>query len=119
MYQKTVLDNGIRIVTHDMKQRESISIGFWIGVGGRYEQDRIKGAAHFLEHIVFKGSRKYSCSEIKELVEGVGGSLNAFTSEEHTCFYAKIPFKHLEQTFDVLADMVLFPNIFSEDVISH
>ncbi len=116
MYQKTVLENGIRVVTHDMKQRESIALGFWIGVGGRYEQDRIKGAAHFLEHIVFKGSQKYSCSEIKELIEGVGGSLNAFTSEEQTCFYAKIPSKHLEQTFDVLADMVFSPNISSEDV---
>lgn len=116
MYEKTVLPNGLRIVTHNMKQRESVALGFWIGVGGRYEQDRIKGAAHFLEHIAFKGSQKYSCEEIKELIEGVGGALNAFTSEEQTCFYAKIPCKHLEQTFDILADIVFYPKILAEDV---
>lgn len=116
MYRKDVLPNNLRIVTHDVKDRDSISIGFWVGVGGRYEEDRIKGAAHFLEHIVFKGSQKFSCEAIKEKIEGVGGALNAFTSEEHTCFYAKIPAKHLEQTFDVLADMVFFPKILPKDV---
>lgn len=116
MYRKDVLSNNLRVVTHDVKDRDSISIGFWVGVGGRYEEDRIKGAAHFLEHIVFKGSQKFSCEEIKEKIEGVGGALNAFTSEEQTCFYAKIPSKHLEQTFDVLADMVFFPKILPKDV---
>lgn len=117
MYTKTVLPNGLRIITHNMKERDSIALGFWIGVGGRYEDDRLKGAAHFLEHIVFKGSHKYKCDQIKELIEGVGGALNAFTSEEQTCFYAKIPSKHLEQTFDVLADMVAHPKITAADVV--
>ncbi len=116
MYQKTVLSNGLRIITHDMKERDSITLGFWVGVGGRYEDDRLKGAAHFLEHIAFKGSRKYTCEQIKVLVEGVGGALNAFTSEEQTCFYAKIPSKHLKQTLDVLADIVIHPNIADKDV---
>lgn len=116
MYQKTTLPNGLRIITHDMKERDSIALGFWVGVGGRYEEDRLKGAAHFLEHVAFKGSRKYSCEQIKTLIEGVGGALNAFTSEEQTCFYAKIPSRHLEQTFDVLADMVIHPNIADKDV---
>ncbi|MBI5150848.1 MAG: insulinase family protein [Candidatus Omnitrophica bacterium] len=116
MYTKTTLPNGLRIVTHDMKERDSIALGFWIGVGGRYEPDRIKGAAHFLEHIVFKGSRQYSCEEIKTSIEGVGGALNAFTSEEQTCFYAKIPSQHLAQTFDVLADMMLHPNMAEADI---
>lgn len=116
MYNKTTLPNGLRIVTHHMKERDSIALGLWVGVGGRYEEDRLKGAAHFMEHIVFKGSRKYSCDEIKMLIEGVGGTLNAFTSEEQTCFYAKIPSKHLRQTFDVLADMVVYPKIDSKDV---
>ncbi len=116
MYRKDVLPNNLRVVTHDVKDRDSIAIGFWVGVGGRYEEDRIKGAAHFLEHIVFKGSKKFSCEAIKEKIEGVGGALNAFTSEEQTCFYAKIPSKHLEQTFDVLADMVFFPKINPKDV---
>lgn len=116
MYQKSTLKNNLRIVTHEMKDRDSIALGFWVGVGGRYEQDRIKGAAHFLEHIVFKGSKKYKCEEIKERVEGVGGTLNAFTSEEQTCYYAKIPSKHLEQAFDVLSDMVFYPTISASDV---
>lgn len=116
MYKKTVLNNGVRIITHDIRDRDSIALGFWIGVGGRYENDRIKGIAHFLEHIVFKGSRKYSGEEIKRGIEGVGGTLNAFTSEEQTCFYAKIPSKHISQTFDVLADMVLYPKIITADV---
>lgn len=116
MYKKTILQNGLRVVTHNIKDRASIALGFWIAVGGRYEDDRLKGAAHFLEHIAFKGSRKYSCEDIKVLIEGVGGALNAFTSEEQTCFYAKIPAKHLNRTFDVLADMVVHPRIAAKDV---
>src|SRR3989338_4742148 len=116
MYKKTVLNNGVRIITHDIRDRDSIALGFWIGVGGRYEDDRIKGIAHFLEHVVFKGSKKYSGEEIKRRIEGIGGALNAFTSEEQTCFYAKIPAKHINQTFDVLADMVLHPKITAVDV---
>lgn len=116
MYQKTVLDNNLRVVTHDMKDRQSVALGFLIGSGGRYENDDNKGAAHFLEHILFKGSKKYSCSEIKEKIEGVGGSLNAFTSEEQTCYFAKIPAKHLNKTFDILADMVFHPLIAKTDV---
>jgi len=116
MYKKTELKNGLRVVSHDMKDRDSVSLGIWVGVGGRYEEDRIKGAAHFMEHIVFKGSRQYTCEQIKENIEGVGGALNAFTAEEQTCYYAKIPAKHVEKTFDVLADMVLFPKITQRDV---
>lgn len=116
MYKKTVLNNGIRIVTNNIKDRDSIALGFWVGAGGRYESDREKGIAHFLEHVVFKGSQKYSGEEIKMRVEGVGGALNAFTSEEQTCFYAKIPSKHLDRTFDVLADMVVYPKITAKDV---
>jgi predicted Zn-dependent peptidase len=116
MYKKDMLRNGLRVVTNNIKDRDSISIGFWVGVGGRYEEDRLKGAAHFLEHILFKGSQKYSCEEIKMRIEGVGGALNAFTSEEQTCFYAKIPAKHLDQTFDILADMILHPKITLGDV---
>lgn len=117
MYKKTVLPNGLRIITHDMKQRDSIAVGLWIAAGGRYEPEAIKGAAHFLEHIIFKGSRKYSCEQIKELIEGVGGTLNAFTSEEQTCFYAKIPTRHFHQTFDVLTDMVFHPLIPAKEMV--
>jgi len=117
MYKTEQLKNGLRIITQEMKDRDSVSIGIWVGVGGRYEDDSIKGATHFLEHVVFKGSEKYSCEDIKEKIEGVGGSLNAFTSEEQTCFYAKIPSKHINQTFSVLADMVFYPKIRQSDVV--
>ncbi|HOW34866.1 MAG TPA: pitrilysin family protein [Candidatus Omnitrophota bacterium] len=116
MYKKTVLNNKLRVATHEMKGRDSVSVGIWIGAGGRYENTQNKGAAHFLEHIVFKGTKKYPCYAIKELIEGVGGSLNAFTDEELTCYFAKIPAKHLERTFDILTDMTLFPLVSSEDV---
>lgn len=116
MYQQATLNNGIRVVTHDLKDRDSAAIGILVGVGGRSESDRIKGAAHFLEHIVFKGSKKYSCAQIKERVEGVGGSLNAFTGEERTCYYAKVPAPYVEQAFDVLADMFRQPLIRKNDM---
>lgn len=109
MYQKMFLPNGLRIATHPMKQRDSVGVGIWVAAGGRYESDAQKGVAHFLEHMLFKGSRKYSCEEIKERIEGVGGALNAFTAEEKTCYYAKIPSRHLAQTFDILGDMVIAP----------
>jgi predicted Zn-dependent peptidase len=111
MYQKTQLKNNITVVSQEFKDRESIAIGVWVGSGGRFEDDRIKGAAHFFEHMAFKGSRKYSCNEIKEKVEGVGGSLNAFTAEEQTCFFAKVPRKHFATTLDILSDIVFYPNL--------
>jgi predicted Zn-dependent peptidase len=116
MYQKSQLKNNITVVSQEFKDRESIAVGVWVGSGGRYEDDRIKGAAHFFEHMAFKGSRKYSCNEIKEKVEGVGGSLNAFTAEEQTCFFAKVPRKHFPQTLDILADIVFFPNLDKKDL---
>ena len=116
MRRITQLPNKVRIVTQEFKDRESASIGIWLAAGGRYENKDNKGVAHFLEHMAFKGSAKYSCDEIKQLVEGVGGNLNAFTAEEETCYYAKVPAKHLKETFDVLADISFFPKITPKDL---
>jgi len=116
MYKKTLLPNHLRVISHEMKDRDSVSIGVWIAAGGRHENKKNKGTTHFLEHSLFKGSEKYSCEEIKEEIEGVGGTLNAFTGEEYTCYFAKIPAKHLKRTFDILADMVLHPLIAKKDV---
>ncbi len=116
MYHKTTLPNGLRVISHNIKERDSVALGIWIGVGGRYENDRVKGAAHFLEHMLFKGSKKYGCAEIKKNVEGVGGTLNAFTSEEQTCYYAKIPAQHFAKTFDTLGDMVSSPLLKEQDL---
>src|SRR6202142_4443395 len=103
MRRISTLPNQIRVVTKELKDRKSASIGVWVASGGRYENKANKGVAHFLEHMAFKGSVKYSCDEIKQLVEGVGGNLNAFTAEEETCYYAKVPANHFKETFDILA----------------
>ncbi len=91
-------------------------MGIWIKVGGRYEKPGTKGSAHFLEHLLFKGSSKYTCSQIKERIEGVGGALNGFTSEEFTCYLAKLPCRHSEEALDILSDMVLRPLLTEEDI---
>ncbi len=116
MRRITQLPNKIRVVTKECKDRDSASIGVWLAAGGRYEGEDNKGVAHFLEHMAFKGSAKYSCDEIKQLIEGVGGNLNAFTAEEDTCYYAKVPANHLKETFDVLADISFFPKITPKDL---
>jgi len=116
MRRITQLSNKVRIVTEELKDRDSVSIGVWVAAGGRYEAKEIKGVAHFIEHMAFKGSLKYSCDEVKQLIEGVGGNLNAFTAEEETCYYAKVPARHLKPTFDVLADISFFPKITPKDL---
>jgi len=92
-----------------MANMQSLSLGIWIKVGGRYETFQNKGVSHFLEHLLFKGTKKYSCRKIKESIEGVGGSLNGFTSEELTCYLVKIPARYLNLALDVLSDMVVNP----------
>lgn len=109
MYRKTKLNNGLRIVTHNMSGMRSVALGIWIKVGGRYESGDNKGISHFLEHLLFKGTQKYSCRKIKESIEGAGGSLNGFTSEEATCYLVKIPAVHLDLALDILSDMVMHP----------
>ncbi len=116
MRRVTELPNKIRIVTQELKDRDSVSVGVWLAAGGRYENTGNKGVAHFLEHMAFKGSAQYSCSQIKEMVEGVGGNLNAFTAEEETCYYAKVPATHFKKTFDVLADISFFPTLSPQDL---
>ncbi len=116
MYQKTILDNGLRLITYVMPRMQSVALGVWVRVGGRDESKDIKGAAHFLEHLVFKGSRKYSCREIKELIEGVGGMVNGFTSEEATCYFAKLPATKQFRAMDILIDMVRNPLLNLSDI---
>jgi len=115
MYKKTELNNGLKIITYNMPNMQSVALGIWIRVGGRYENDQNKGISHFLEHIVFKGSKKYSCRSIKESIEGIGGTLNGFTSEELTCYLVKIPGRYLESALDVLSDMVINPKMPRQD----
>ncbi len=116
VYKKRKLDNGLRVITCSMGHMKSISLGIWIGVGGRYENKRNAGISHFLEHLLFKGSKKFSGKEIKESIEGVGGSLNGFTSEEFTCYLVKVVKKYLNQSLNVLSDMVINPKLASPDI---
>jgi len=92
-----------------MPQMESVAIGVWVGIGGRYEPKRVSGISHFIEHLLFKGTDRRNAKQISETVEGIGGYLNAFTGEENTCYYAKASHKHLDTLLDVLSDMYLHP----------
>lgn len=112
----TVLPNGLRVITTPMPEMESVTVGLWIGVGGRYEPARISGISHFIEHLLFKGTRHRSSRDVSQAVEGIGGYLNAFTGEENTCYYAKASHRHLDTLLDVLADMFRHPRFAGEDI---
>lgn len=114
MYRLTRLPNGVRIATASMPHMRSVAVGLWAGVGGRHEKARQGGIAHFIEHLLFKGTARRSAKAITEDVEGLGGYLNAFTTEDHTCYYAKASARHLRSLCDVLTDMYLesaFPEV--------
>ena len=115
-YKIEQLKNGVCVVANPMKERKSVSIGIWAHVGGRNETPKESGISHFLEHLVFKGTKTRTANQIKEAVEGVGGSLNAFTGEEYTAFVARIASRHFPQVFEVLAEMVLDASLKKEDV---
>jgi predicted Zn-dependent peptidase len=108
-YKKTVLPGGLSIVTEEIPYLKSISVGIWIEVGSRDEDARNNGITHFIEHMVFKGTRHYSLRRIAQSLESVGGYLNAFTSKEHTCYYARALDADLALSIDVLTDLVEYP----------
>ncbi len=115
-YELTTLPSGMKVVSAPLNERRSVAVGIWVHVGGRDETPGISGVSHFLEHLVFKGTERRSAAQIKEAVEGRGGTLNAFTSEEYTCFLAKASSRHFEGVFDVLTDMVLGATLKQEDI---
>lgn len=104
--QKTVLPNGLKIVTEHIDSVKSISAGIWVKTGSRNESDKQAGITHFLEHMLFKGTENRTSFEIAQSMESVGGYLNAFTSTEYTCYYARCLDSKLEDALDVLSDMV-------------
>jgi predicted Zn-dependent peptidase len=107
MYQVTQLKNGLTVATAEMPQMMSVSVGLWVGVGSRYEPAALNGVCHFIEHLLFKGTKKRSAKKISQAVEGIGGYLNAFTSEEMTCFHARAGHDRFDDLLDVLLDMLL------------
>ncbi|MBI1991703.1 MAG: insulinase family protein [Candidatus Omnitrophica bacterium] len=115
-YRMATLSNGLGLVLRPMPQAQSVAVGVWVGAGGRYESSELAGVSHFLEHLLFKGTRRRSCEELKQAIEGVGGSLNGFTAEEFTCYMVKAPHRYTRRAIDVLADMVQRPRFSLDDV---
>jgi predicted Zn-dependent peptidase len=116
MYKKHQLNNGLKIIASSMPHMNSVSLGIWIGVGGRNESVRESGISHLIEHMLFKGTLKRSARELKESVEGIGGSLNGFTADEATCYMVKVPAHRLELGLDILTDMVFNARFDEEDI---
>ncbi|HSB70802.1 MAG TPA: pitrilysin family protein [Candidatus Methylomirabilis sp.] len=104
------------ILTERMPQVRSVSIGVWVKVGSRFETAERAGISHFIEHLLFKGTEHRSAEEIARAIDGVGGALDAFTSRETTCFYAKVLGEHLPLAVDLLSDLVLHPRLDPEDL---
>lgn len=105
VYNRTVLENGLKVITEAIPYVRSVSMGLWIDVGSRDESDSNAGVSHFIEHMVFKGTRNRSASEIASYLESVGGVLNAFTSREQTCYFAKFLDQHLSRAVEIIFDL--------------
>ena len=109
-FEKTTLANGVRVLTEAIPSVRSISVGVWIGSGSRDEEAQEAGISHFIEHMVFKGTQRRRMHHIARRLEAVGGYLNAFTSKEYTCYYARALDEHLGRAIDTVCDLVLEPN---------
>lgn len=117
MYQKVALHNNVHILTEDVPHVRSVAVGFWVDVGSRDEDSEINGVSHFIEHMMFKGTFHRTAKEIAEALDAVGGQLNAFTTKEYTCYYARVLDEHLGLAIDLLSDM-LFSTKFDQDDIN-
>src|SRR4030042_6700353 len=115
-YQKTVLDNGLRVITEEIPYLRSVSIGVWVVTGSRDERPDENGISHFIEHLLFKGTEKRTAFDIAKEIDSVVGTLNAFTGREYTCFYAKVIDKNLPLAIDLLSDIFLHPLMDPKDV---
>ena len=104
---KTILPNGVRILSERVTYVDSVSVGIWAHAGSRDENDSRRGISHFIEHMLFKGTQKRSARQIADEMDSLGAHLNAFTDKEYTCYYAKVLREHLPVAFDILTDMML------------
>ena len=114
--RRTVLPSGLRIVTEEVPSVRSAAIGIWVNVGSRDETPAVAGASHFLEHLLFKGTKRRSALEISSSIESVGGEMNAFTSKEYTCFYARVIDTDLPLAIDVISDLITSSVVLALDV---
>ncbi len=108
-YVLSELDSGERVISEKVPSVRSVALGFWIGAGSRDERDDRAGVSHFIEHLLFKGTRSYDAQQIAETFDAMGAELNAATSREHTVVYSRVPDKHVEDALAVMADMVFAP----------
>jgi predicted Zn-dependent peptidase len=115
--QKSVLSNGVRVLTEAMPQMVSATIGIWVENGSRYEEPHQNGVSHFIEHLLFKGTKRRTAAQIAEEIDAVGGVLNAFTGKEYTCYYAKTLGEDLSMATALLADLFL-ESVFDPDEIN-
>ena len=117
MYQCSVLDNQLRVLTSTMPHTRSVSLVITVGAGSRYESTEMSGISHFLEHLPFKGTKLWPTSrEVSEAIEGVGGVMNASTDREMTAFWCKVAQPHFKSAFAVLLDMILNPLLDPEEL---
>ncbi|SFS59821.1 M16 family metallopeptidase [Marininema halotolerans] len=116
MIQKYTLPNGVRVVAESIPHVRSVAFGLWIGTGSRFEMPHNNGISHFLEHMMFKGTKTRTARQLAETFDEVGGHVNAFTSKEITCYYAKVLDEHLEHAMDVLADMFFESTFQTEEI---
>jgi predicted Zn-dependent peptidase len=114
--ETTVVDGGLTIVTEHMPDVRSVSLGFWVGTGSVDEPESLAGASHFLEHLLFKGTEQRSAREIAELVDAVGGDLNAFTTQEHTAFYVRLLAESVDLGLDILSEIIWGPALRQEEL---
>lgn len=116
MYRKSILSNGIRVLTERVEHVRSVSLGVWVGCGSRWETEATNGRAHFIEHMLFKGTKNRSAFDIASTIESLGGVINAYTGKEVTSFYVKVPHYHLPAAVDVLADMFCHARFDERDI---
>lgn len=116
IYDKTELDNGLTVISEQVPGIKSVAVGVWVKTGSRHESEERAGITHFLEHMLFKGTESRSSYDIALSMESVGGYLNAFTSSEYTCYYARCLDEELDTAVEVLSDMILHPSFPEEEV---
>ena len=116
MYKLIKLDNGLRIAVEDIEYVNSVSVGLWVENGSRNENEVNSGISHFIEHMLFKGTKDRTAKQIAEAIEDVGGQINAFTSREATCFYIKALDTHLDLSLDIISDMLFNSTFCDEDI---
>src|SRR5689334_24212650 len=114
--RREVLPNGLIVLTEEMQHIRSVSIGIWVKTGSRHEQAEVNGISHFVEHMVFKGTKSDLAEDIARQIDSIGGNMDAFTAKECICFNVKVLDEHVPIAMDVLSDLVLNPTFAADDI---